>query len=191
MYRLLLVTIAVAFMNVSLYDCISSTPVPAVTGTPGPTAPTTPGPTTLGPTTHGPTTLGPTTHGPTTLGPTTLGPTTLGPTTLGPTTLGPTTLGPTTLGPTTHGPTTHGPTTHGSTAPTTPSGPVLDPALCKTEGFFRNPHDCTLYYRCFKEGDRLVLYDYRSKPCPSGLVFDEETQVCANKETTAPCHNVP
>jgi hypothetical protein len=127
MYRLLLVTIAVAFMNVSLHDCIqqlSSTPGSTGTGTPGPTGPTTPGPT-------------------------------------------------------------------GATSPTTPSGPVLDPSLCKTEGFFRNPHDCTLYYRCFKEGDHLVLYDYRSKPCPSGLVFDEKTQVCAKKETTAPCNNVP
>ncbi len=185
MYRLLLVTIAVAFMNVSLYDCISSTPGSTGTGTPGPTSPTTPGRTNS--TTPGPT--GPTTPGPT--GPTTPGrtnSTTPGPT--GPTTPGrtnPTTPGPT--GPTTPGSTS--PTTPGSTGPTTPSGPVLDHALCKTEGFFRNPHDCTLYYRCFKEGDHFVLYDYRSKPCNLGLVFDEKTQVCAKKEDTEPCHNVP
>jgi hypothetical protein len=75
--------------------------------------------------------------------------------------------------------------------PTDQSSHVLDPALCKTEGFFRNPHNCSLYYRCFKEGDRLILYDFRSKPCNFDLVFDEKTQVCAAKENTEPCHNKP
>jgi len=67
----------------------------------------------------------------------------------------------------------------------------LDPSLCKTEGYFRNPHDCTLYYRCVKLNDKLTLFDYGHQPCDPGLVFDEDRQSCIKKEDSKPCHNQP
>ncbi len=72
--------------------------------------------------------------------------------------------------------------------PTTPSSPVLDPALCKAEGYFRNPHNCSIFYICSKEGDRFILREF---PCSLDYVFDEKLQTCAKKEIAEPCHNEP
>jgi len=74
---------------------------------------------------------------------------------------------------------------------TTPSGPQLSVDLCKKDGYFRNPHDCTLYYRCFTEDGKFHIYDYRKQPCTNGLVFDETKEVCMSPENTQPCHNIP
>jgi hypothetical protein len=80
-------------------------------------------------------------------------------------------------------------TTHSVT--TTSSSHVLSRSLCKTEGYFRNPHDCTLYYRCVEVDGLLTLYDYSHQPCASGLVFDEDQRTCVIKEDSKPCHNQP
>ncbi len=70
--------------------------------------------------------------------------------------------------------------------------PVLSAeTLCKKCGFFRNPYDCTLYYRCYPDGmGGFVLYDYREHPCGQGLIFDEKKEVCSFPSWTEPCHNI-
>jgi len=57
---------------------------------------------------------------------------------------------------------------------------------CKNgPGFYRNPEDCTLFYRCV-QGVRQDL-DIFEFVCPGGLVFDEATSVCNWPGSSAPC----
>lgn len=70
--------------------------------------------------------------------------------------------------------------------------PPLPNKLCKKSGFFRNPYDCTLYYRCVPKGKgRFDLVDYRAYPCKDGLIFDEKEEVCAHPEDTEKCVEKP
>lgn len=63
--------------------------------------------------------------------------------------------------------------------------------LCKKVGYFRNPYDCSLYYRCYvDEFGRMILFDYRDRPCSPGLIFDEKQEVCAFPYTTSECHTI-
>ncbi|XP_013782857.1 mucin-17-like, partial [Limulus polyphemus] len=55
---------------------------------------------------------------------------------------------------------------------------------CKEVGFFRNPNNCNRFYRCVKQGARLIKYDFN---CPDRLVFDEIHSVCTWASQTSPC----
>ena len=62
---------------------------------------------------------------------------------------------------------------------------------CTTEGFFRNPTDCTKFYRCvdlWQNGRELTIYNF---DCPQGTVFDEAVSVCNWPQAAAPCDNAP
>jgi hypothetical protein len=67
--------------------------------------------------------------------------------------------------------------------------PELNSDLCQSQGFFRNPYNCSLSYWCIQIEGRYELHDLRDQPCPRGLVFDEKKQECAKPESTEPCHN--
>ncbi|GBN16366.1 hypothetical protein AVEN_132805-1 [Araneus ventricosus] len=93
---------------------------------------------------------------------------------------------------TTEGRTTSGSTsedTDGTDSSTTSSGTTSstgstssdrksEGAECTEEGFFRNPDDCTKFYRCVDfagTGESYTRYDFE---CPDDLVFDEVNNVC-------------
>ena len=42
---------------------------------------------------------------------------------------------------------------------------------CVEEGFFRHVEDCSKFYRCVKEYDSLIQYDFDC--APQNMVFDE------------------
>ncbi|XP_067143056.1 dentin sialophosphoprotein-like isoform X2 [Centruroides vittatus] len=53
-----------------------------------------------------------------------------------------------------------------------------DAAECKKSGYFRNPKNCSKFYRCVDhsgDGKAFKIYHF---DCPSGLVFDEVLSVC-------------
>ncbi|KAG8188925.1 hypothetical protein JTE90_014977 [Oedothorax gibbosus] len=79
-------------------------------------------------------------------------------------------------------------TADGSTSGTTGGGSSID---CTEEGFFRNPDDCTKFYRCVDfagTGESYVRYDFE---CPRDLVFDEVNQVCNWASQTPACEGSP
>lgn len=49
---------------------------------------------------------------------------------------------------------------------------------CTEEGCFRNPNDCTRFYRCLDPsgGGQFVKFDFS---CPEELVFDETYDICS------------
>lgn len=60
---------------------------------------------------------------------------------------------------------------------------------CTQEGFFRNPDDCSKFYRCvdlWQNGRGLTIYNF---DCPVGTVFDEAVSVCNWPQLAAPCSN--
>ncbi|XP_076366008.1 uncharacterized protein LOC143254967 [Tachypleus tridentatus] len=57
---------------------------------------------------------------------------------------------------------------------------------CKEVGFFRNPSDCNRFYRCVKQGERLIKYEFQ---CPDRLVFDENFSVCTWASQAPPCRS--
>ena len=61
---------------------------------------------------------------------------------------------------------------------------------CTNAGFFREPSDCTRFYRCtdpFGVGN----YQKHSFECPAGTVFDESVSVCNWPQLAAPCGESP
>ncbi|XP_015913629.2 mucin-22 [Parasteatoda tepidariorum] len=59
------------------------------------------------------------------------------------------------------------------------------PGECTEEGFFRDPNDCSKYYRCLDEGDgRFTREDFS---CAEDEIFDEEMRYCNRKDLAPPC----
>ncbi|XP_013794837.1 dentin sialophosphoprotein-like [Limulus polyphemus] len=61
---------------------------------------------------------------------------------------------------------------------------------CLREGFFRNPLNCSRFYRCVDfdgYGKRFTLFNF---DCPKGLVFDEQENLCNWPSVAPPCDNV-
>ena len=61
---------------------------------------------------------------------------------------------------------------------------------CSQVGFFRNPSDCTKFYRCvdfWQNGRELTIFHF---DCPNGTVFDETVSVCNWPQAAPPCENV-
>jgi len=59
--------------------------------------------------------------------------------------------------------------------------------LCTQEGFFRNPEDCSKFYRCvdlWQNSRHLTVYNF---DCPAGTVFDETVSVCNWPHLAPPC----
>lgn len=61
---------------------------------------------------------------------------------------------------------------------------------CTSAGFFREPSDCTRFYRCT---DPWGAGNYQKFPfeCPAGTVFDELVGVCNWPQLAAPCGESP
>ena len=61
---------------------------------------------------------------------------------------------------------------------------------CTSAGFFRDPSDCTRFYRCT---DPWGAGNYQKFPfeCPAGTVFDEAVSVCNWPQLAAPCDESP
>ena len=57
---------------------------------------------------------------------------------------------------------------------------------CPSAGYFRDPADCTKFYRCV---DEWGVGQYRAYAfvCPAGTVFDEAVSVCNWPFLAAPC----
>ena len=57
---------------------------------------------------------------------------------------------------------------------------------CTREGFFRDPSDCTRFYRCIDSwgGDNHQKFSFE---CPAGTVFDESVSVCNWPQHASPC----
>jgi len=67
---------------------------------------------------------------------------------------------------------------------------ITDVKICQKEGHFRNPFDCTRFYRCHvDETGKMRVYDYSRYPCSSGMVFDEIEEVCLPASQSAKCNN--
>ncbi|XP_074596184.1 uncharacterized protein LOC141851335 [Brevipalpus obovatus] len=62
---------------------------------------------------------------------------------------------------------------------------------CSKEGFFRNPYDCKMFYRCVSDPvlETFDLYLYYQR-CPANLVFDEKAQSCNYPMFSEPCDDV-
>lgn len=72
-----------------------------------------------------------------------------------------------------------------SSSSTTSSSSGTSSEGCTEEGFFRNPEDCSKYYRCIDEGDgTLTREDFA---CGEDEVFDEEMRYCNRKDLAPPC----
>ncbi|KAF8786925.1 putative endochitinase like protein [Argiope bruennichi] len=56
---------------------------------------------------------------------------------------------------------------------------------CTEEGYFRDPDDCSKYYRCLDEGDGTLTREDFS--CAEDEVFDEEMRYCNRKDLAPPC----
>ena len=61
------------------------------------------------------------------------------------------------------------------------------PSFCISPGFFRNPTDCTRFYRCVDQRRTLGSFQIFHFSCPSGTVFDEITKICNFPFRSAPC----
>jgi hypothetical protein len=48
---------------------------------------------------------------------------------------------------------------------------------CKEEGFFVNPDDCSLFYRCVDNDGMLTKFDFQ---CGPGTLFDESLGTCVS-----------
>jgi len=59
---------------------------------------------------------------------------------------------------------------------------------CKSNGFFRNPEDCTRFYRCVDLTGKGHFKKYTFS-CPVGTVFDESVMVCNHPWAAPPCDN--
>ncbi len=66
--------------------------------------------------------------------------------------------------------------------------PKLNPHICKSQGVFKNPYNCSYSYLCIRVEGRFELYEARDNPYPPGLIFDETHGKCAKPESTEPCH---
>ncbi|KFM79162.1 putative chitinase 3, partial [Stegodyphus mimosarum] len=74
-----------------------------------------------------------------------------------------------------------------TTKTTASSGSTSSSGECIEEGFFRNPDDCSKYYRCIDEGDgTLTREDFA---CEEDEVFDEEMRYCNKKDLAPPCED--
>ncbi|KAA0202919.1 hypothetical protein HAZT_HAZT010841 [Hyalella azteca] len=58
---------------------------------------------------------------------------------------------------------------------------------CTRQGYYRNPKDCSQFYRCVKFDQYIDDYTVFEYGCPSGLVFDDRWEVCAWPSTAPPC----
>ncbi|GIY29048.1 hypothetical protein CEXT_373491 [Caerostris extrusa] len=56
---------------------------------------------------------------------------------------------------------------------------------CEEEGFFRDPEDCTKYYRCNRTESGFRRERFQ---CQDGNVFDEEGRYCNAPELSEPCN---
>jgi len=59
--------------------------------------------------------------------------------------------------------------------------------ICSEEGFFRNPDDCTQFYRCidiWQNGRKFNIFKFH---CPVGTTFDESYMVCNWAYQAPPC----
>ncbi|KAG7175704.1 Chitotriosidase-1-like 6, partial [Homarus americanus] len=58
---------------------------------------------------------------------------------------------------------------------------------CSRQGYYRDPTDCSHFYRCVKFDqyvDDFTVFEYS---CPHGLVFDDRWEVCAWPSAAPPC----
>lgn len=65
-----------------------------------------------------------------------------------------------------------------STDSNKPDGKDPSTVECKKSGYFRNPSNCSKFYRCVNhdgDGKSFKIYHFE---CPSGLIFDEVLSVC-------------
>jgi hypothetical protein len=53
---------------------------------------------------------------------------------------------------------------------------------CNEEGFFRNPYNCSKYYRCYKNEETEKTLHFADFNCPSRLWFDETEPTCVTQE---------
>ena len=61
---------------------------------------------------------------------------------------------------------------------------------CTKEGFFKNPYDCTRFYRCYKnEGDNRHIWLSTFK-CPPNQLYDEKLETCDREEDFIRKHGV-
>ena len=58
---------------------------------------------------------------------------------------------------------------------------------CTRQGYYRNPSDCSQFYRCVKFDQYIDDYTVFEYECPSGLVFDDRWEVCAWPSAAPPC----
>ncbi|TRY78294.1 hypothetical protein TCAL_06895 [Tigriopus californicus] len=61
---------------------------------------------------------------------------------------------------------------------------------CTQAGFFRDPEDCTRFYRCVDLWG-VGNYQVYTFSCPAGTVFDESVSVCNWPYLAAPCDQAP
>ncbi|GIY83676.1 hypothetical protein CDAR_171171 [Caerostris darwini] len=88
--------------------------------------------------------------------------------------------------------TSSGTTSTGETSSTTSSGTTSSSGStaageCTEEGYFRNPEDCSKYYRCIDEGDGTLTREDFS--CAEDEVFDDEMNYCNRKDLAPPCED--
>ncbi|RXG54074.1 hypothetical protein Avbf_13240, partial [Armadillidium vulgare] len=58
---------------------------------------------------------------------------------------------------------------------------------CSRQGYYRDPSDCSLFYRCVKFNQFIDDYTVFEYSCPEGLVFDDRWEICAWPSTASPC----
>ncbi|KAG0417701.1 hypothetical protein HPB47_005406 [Ixodes persulcatus] len=59
---------------------------------------------------------------------------------------------------------------------------------CTRPGHFRDPKDCTKFFRCVKYDSRVHDYTVFLFDCPAGLVFDDRIEVCNWPSWSDQCH---
>lgn len=66
--------------------------------------------------------------------------------------------------------------------------PAIQPppsGLCEKEGFLRDEHDCTVFYRCVDFNGKYEMFAYN---CPPDLVFNTVSEVCDHKTNVKECN---
>ena len=58
---------------------------------------------------------------------------------------------------------------------------------CTRQGYYRNPEDCSQFYRCVKFNQYENDYTIFEYACPAGLVFDDRWEVCVWPSQASPC----
>ena len=58
---------------------------------------------------------------------------------------------------------------------------------CTRQGYYRNPEDCSQFYRCVKFNQYENDYTIFEYACPNGLVFDDRWEVCVWPSQATPC----